>query len=488
MFCFKLNLFCALAGYLLVGTVFAQKGDVADRPNVLFIAVDDLRPELNCFGAKGVVSPNIDRLAEMGTVFSRAYCQYSICGPSRVSLLSGLRPTRSRFSIREGVGMPHVDRDAPGCLTLPQYFKQNGYTTHSLGKVYHSMLEDDLDAWSQPPWRSKLPIHHYNLPENIALSGGNRRKGPAFECADVPDEAYPDGLMAQEAVRRIEAAATNDSPFFLAVGFWRPHLPFNAPKKYWDFYPEERVEPASNSFRPKNTPDCALHNASELRSYTNIPTPIDSMGDDLARTLIRAYRACVSFSDANVGKLLDALEQTGQFEDTVIVLWGDNGWQLGENSLWSKDSNFERSLRIPLIVVDPRMKGGDKTDALVELVDVYPSLCDLCGLTKPAHLEGTSVVPVMGNPEMLWKPAVFSCLVRPGREGWSVRTDRYRYTEWRNDNGGLRGYTLFDLQNDPEENASILKTPENEPLFREMEAILSRGWKQSIPNKKKESI
>lgn len=466
-------------GVMIAVTLNLFSAEAEKRPNILMIAVDDLRPELNLFGEKGMVTPNMDRLAKRGTIFQRAYCQYAVCGPSRASLMSGLRPTRERFVIDKR--QPDVDTDAPGALTLSKYLKQNGYKTQSLGKIYHNP-NDDLDGWSLPPWFGPMLHNYYNLPGNQAVLKKNGRYGPAFECADVPDEAYPDGLIAQEAVRRIEGAVTNNAPFFLAVGFWRPHLPFNAPKKYWDLYPAEKIELAENPFVPKDTPAIAMHNSPEMICYEGIPRPIEKMDDDLARTLIRGYRACVSFSDANIGKVLDALERTGQRDNTIIILWSDQGWHLGENAQWGKESNFERALRATLMAVDPRVsKGGEETDALVELIDVYPTICELAGLPVPAHVEGTSFAPLLSDCSRPWKKAVFSCFVRPDRNkaGMSVRNDRYRYTEWKDNSGTLKGSTLFDLQNDPDENINISMQPEAASVLREMKTILAEGWKQS---------
>ncbi len=500
----KIKQILMIAAAITVYSAGAEK-----RPNILMIAVDDLRPELNRFGESGMVTPNFDRLAEQGTVFQRAYCQFAVCGPSRASLMSGLRPNRERFVIDRR--QPDVDTDAPGTLTLSKYLKQNGYKTQSLGKIYHSR-NDDLDGWSLPPWRGPWLHNHYNLPESEAIRKKNGKYGPAFECADVPDEAYPDGLMAAEAVRRIEAAKDENQPFFIAVGFWRPHLPFNAPKKYWDLYPE--VELADNPFAPKDGPAIAMHDSPEVRGYEGIPNPIDGMDDELARNLIRGYRACVSFSDANIGRLLDALERSGQRDNTIIVLWGDHGWQLGENGLWGKESNFERSLRTTLMAVDPRisnngslagviargmvegrnlpaaagrsatipaLKKMQSCNALVELVDVYPTLCELAGLPVPAHVEGVSFAPLLSDASKDWKNAAFSCFVRPDRNkaGLSVRTDRYRYTEWRDAAGTFKGHTLFDLQNDPQENVNIANDPLQGPVVRRMKATLSNGWKNA---------
>jgi iduronate 2-sulfatase len=462
---------------LMIATAISLFSAQAEKMNILMIAVDDLRPELNLFGEHGMVTPNFDRLAQQGTVFQRAYCQFAVCGPSRASLMSGLRPNRERFIIDRR--QPDVDTDAPGTLTLSKYLKANGYKTQSLGKIYHSR-NDDLDGWSLPPWRGPFLHNHYNLPENQTILKQNGRYGPAFECADVPDEAYPDGVMAAEAVRRIEEAAEDDQPFFMAVGFWRPHLPFNAPKKYWDLYPAEEIKLAGNPFPPKDVPEIAMHNSPEVIGYEGIPRPIDAMDDELARTLIHGYRACVSYSDANIGKLLDALERTGQADNTVIVLWGDHGWHLGENAQWGKESNFERALRTTLIAVDPLVsKGGEECDALVELVDIYPTLCELAGLKVPEHVEGTGFAPLLRDSSKDWKTAAFSCFVRPDRDkaGMSVRTDRYRYTEWRDAAGNFKGHTLFDLRNDPQENVNIANDPLQGQVVRRMKAVLSNGWK-----------
>jgi iduronate 2-sulfatase len=452
----------------------------ARKPNILMISVDDLRPELNMFGAHGMVTPNLDRLAAAGVIFQRAYCQYPVCGPSRASLMSGLRPTRERFVIDRR--QPSIDQDAPGTLTISKYLKQNGYTTQALGKIYH-YLQDDSEGWSLPVWVG-VNHRHCNLEENREIMKNNKGVGPAFECADVPDEAYPDGLIAQEAVRRIEATADVDQPFFLAVGFWRPHLPFNAPKKYWDLYPAEEIVLADNPVFPEGVPAIALHNSPELLGYPGVPRPVHTMDENFARTLIRGYRACVSYIDANIGKLVDALERTGQAKNTVIVLWSDHGFHLGELGMWGKESTFEHSLRTALMAVDLRVsRGGTETHALVELVDVYPTICELACLPVPAHVEGTSFVPLLSDPSKPWKNAAFSCFVRPDQDkvGMSVRTDRWRYTEWRDAAGNVKGETLYDLKNDAEENMNLVGQPELEPVLQEMKEHLYKGWKAALP-------
>ncbi|MFZ4600159.1 MAG: sulfatase [Terrimicrobiaceae bacterium] len=448
------------AGSSVVGAAEAGDNQSAPptRPNVLFIAVDDLRPEIAVFGEKGVATPNLDRLAGTGTRFTRAYCQFPVCGPSRASLMSGLRPTDTRFVIDRR--QPSLESDAPGALTLNRHFRDNGYATAALGKIYHDR-DDDLPGWSVPGWNAKMPHNHYALPENRAALKANGQYGPATECADVPDNAYPDGIIADEAVRRIEEAAAEGTPFFLAVGFWRPHLPFNAPKRYWDTYPEDSILLSENSDAPKGIPGIAMHNHPELRGYADIPKGDDPIPESLARRLVHGYRAAVSYSDAQVGRLLDALDRTGLGERTIVVLWGDHGWHLGDNGLWGKESLFERALRVPLIVSAPGLPGGQSSSALVDLVDLYPTLCELAGLSVPPHLEGESLAPLLSAPDRSWKNASVSCFIRPDRNkrGWSLRDNRYRYSEWTDAKGGGLERVLFDLQEDPQESRNLADDP-----------------------------
>ncbi|UCG50356.1 MAG: sulfatase-like hydrolase/transferase [Phycisphaerales bacterium] len=435
------------------------------RPNVLFIAVDDLRPQLGCYGHKRMISPNIDRLASDGVTFLRSYCQVPVCGASRASLMTGIRPTRERFLSYD----VWAEKEAPGILPISGHFKKNGYHTISNGKIFHHR-GDWSGGWSEEAWRPGGPWRNYQLAENKELDAkGPRRAGPAYECAQVGDEAYFDGMIAAKAISDLRRLKNMDKPFFLALGFLKPHLPFNAPKKYWDMYKREEIDLADNPFRPKGAPDAALHNWGELRAYHGIPRK-GPLEDDAARTLIHGYYACVSYTDAQIGRVLAELERLGMRGDTIVVLWGDHGWNLGEHGLWCKHCNFETSLHSPLIVAAPGYKGGTKSKALTEYLDIYPSLCEMCGLPMPGHPEGKSFVPLLRHVELPWKEAVFSRYFN----GDSVKTDRYRYTEWRRGGGGAYARMLYDHSVDRGENVNISEEPENKKVVDELSAMLGR--------------
>ena len=453
------------AALAMPGCLFAEEKRVAGgkKPNVLFIVVDDLRPQLGCYGHKQMLSGNIDGLAADGVIFLRSYCQVPVCGASRASLLTGVRPTRDRF-ISYNVW---AEKDLPGALSLPKHFKNNGYHTISNGKVFHHS-NDCKDSWSENPWRPKGAWRNYLLEDNKKLAEQtSAHKGPAFENADVPDNAYFDGMIADKAILDLRRLADTDKPFFLALGFFKPHLPFNAPEKYWDLYKREEIDLADNPFRPKGAPDAALHNWGELRAYAGIPKK-GPLPETIARTLIRGYYACVSYTDAQIGRVLAELDRLGLRDSTIVVLWGDHGWNLGEHGLWCKHCNFETSLHSPLIVTAPGIKGGKKTNALTEYLDIYPSLCQLCDLPLPGHLEGNSFVLLLKNPNLPWKKAVFSRYYN----GDSVKTDRYRYTEWRRKNGTMYARMLYDHSVDLVENVNISELPENKELVKKLSKML----------------
>ena len=450
------------------------------RLNVLFIGVDDLKPMLGCFGHKGIRSPHIDRLAARGTVFERTYCQQAVCAPSRASLMSGCRPDTTRVW---NLQTP-LRRVMPDVLTLCQHFKQNGYMTVSLGKIYHHYVKDDPPGWSEKPWRpteGRWKGRGYLTAEAQAIAaktdGG---RGPAWECADVPDEAYPDGVVAATAVAALRRL--KDKPFFLAVGFYKPHLPFNAPKTYWDLYPPETIDLADNPFKPKGAPDQAMTNWGELRNYPGMPKQ-GNLTEEQARTLIRGYKACVSYTDAQIGRVLGELKRLGLADRTVVVLWGDHGWHLGDHGLWCKHTNFESATRAPLILASPRVEGGKRTRRLAEFVDIYPSVCDLAGLPVPGHCEGTSLVPLMRDPERTWKSAAFSQYPRGGGiMGYSMRTDRYRYTEWQHRRTGEAvARELYDHEEDPQENVNLADAGEHKDLVARLSKQLKAGWKAARP-------
>lgn len=450
----------ALAPRLVSGMPALLSKSGAAKPNVLFIAVDDLRPQLKCYGHSRMISPHIDSLAESGVLFERAYCQVPVCGASRASLLTGLRPTRSRFLDYYS----NACNDASLEQSLPEHFQKNGYYTASYGKVFHQ--RDCPGAWDVE-----------ELPGSAGWRDYYQASGrPFWEAPDAADNVYAGGKVTDKAIAELERAKNRDKPTFLAVGFYKPHLPFNAPKKYWDQYKPGNIDLADNPFSPEHCPPVALHNWGELRDYDDIPGngPLD---EQTARKLIHGYYACVTYTDAQIGRILDELDNRGMRENTVIVVWGDHGWQLGEHGLWCKHSNFETSLHSPLIVNAPGISGGKRTAALTEFVDIFPSLCDLCGVSKPPHLEGTSFVPLLSNPSQPWKEAVLSRY----RDGDSIRTDRYRYTTYTETGGGQIGRMLYDHDNDPGENTNIAGFEENAGIVDEMERKLSLGWEHFVP-------
>lgn len=453
---------CALPGSLLAGA--GKPG----KPNVLFIAVDDLRPELACYGQDHIVSPHIDRLAAGGVVFNRAYCQSPVCGASRASLLSGIRATRDRSF--KGY-LHHADKDWGAPLSLPKHFRRHGYYTISNGKVYHHR-DDGAGSWSEEAWRPRGEWggRGYLTKENMAIAReAERGLGPAYECADVADSDYADGTTADKAISDLRRLKSMDKPFFLATGFVKPHLPFNAPKKYWDLYDRDEVNLADNPFRPKDAPDAAIHNWGELRAYHGIPKK-GPLSEEMARTLVHGYYACTSYTDAQIGRVLDELDRLGLSDDTIVVLWGDHGWNLGEHTLWCKHCHFQTSLRAPLIVRVPWIKAGLKTNALTEFVDIYPTLCELAGLSIPEHTEGRSFVPLMKDPNRPWKEAIYSRF----HKGDSVRTERYCYTEWTGNDGKTYARMLYDQQLDPDENTNISARPENAELVKRLSKELHK--------------
>lgn len=457
----------ALRFLVFVLALLSISSRAAEKPNVLFIALDDLRPELGCYGAKHIQSPNIDALAAHGLLFERAYCQQAVCNPSRASVLSGCRPDTTRVQANNTFLRPMM----PDVVTLPQLFKNNGWHALSLGKIFHHSEKepgDDPQSWSEPSWYHGTPYQHWfsktaaeEMKRLKKLPEAQRPKliRPApFEAADEPDDSYPDAQTAAKAIETLRRLKEMKKPFFLGVGFVKPHLPFTCPQKYWDLYPADTIKLPDNYYPTKSAPEAAFHNWYELRTYGGIP-PKGSISDDTARSLIRGYRACISFADAQVGRVLAELDRLGLRDNTIVVLWGDHGYHLGENGVFTKMTNFELGTHAPLIVSAPGMKtAGQRTRALVEFVDMYPTLAELAGVPLPAHLEGTSFAPLLAEPGREWKTAAFSQFLRPGPDkiiGRSIRTDRWRYTEWTNGKGENVGTELYDEQGDPQENVNV---------------------------------
>ncbi len=366
--------------------------------------------------------------------------------------MTGIRPARKRFVSYLTV----AEKDAPGITTFNTHFKNNGYHTVSLGKVFHNP-KDNAEGWSEPAWRTK-GIPWYRRPANHDLhekrqKQGNRKRGPAWESADVEDNAYADGVIAERAIADLNRLNKKSEPFFMAVGFLKPHLPFIAPKKYWDMYDHDQIQLPDNYHVPKDAPKESIHTSGELRSYAGIPAK-GPVSDEAARNLIHGYYACVSYTDALIGKLLNELDRLELSKNTVVVLWGDHGWNLGEHTLWCKHSCYETSMQIPLIVRAPGIDGGQRRSNLVESIDLYPTLCELTELALPKHLQGDSLVALMTNRDAGWKTAA----VGRFQNGDTIRTDAFRFTEYTDKKGKQTSRMLYGHDADPNENMNIAES------------------------------
>ena len=519
-----------------------------EKPNILFIAIDDLRPELGSYGSEVAITPNMDRLSAHGMQFNRAYCQQAICSPSRASLMTGARPE----TINVWENYTYFRDENPDIITLPQHFRSNGYETVYCGKIYHGRFTDDEKSWSIKPSVDKLDIEKPRLiggyadPANVKIfqdeQAAKREKygdnahyalgrGPAYECYDVPDHTYMDGYNTELAIATMnDLVENNDKPFFLGLGFKLPHLDWIAPKKYWDLYDRDSIPLAAHDVAPEGGAAMGLHASFELRVRAEIPKkgPIEG---DFARTLKHAYLASVSYVDALIGKILNALDEAGIRDNTIIMLWADHGWHLGDMGVWGKATNYEISTRVPLIVWSPDMPDknrGKQTNALVELVDMYPTLCEMAGIELPEHLEGHSFAPLLEDPDLNWKKAAFTQYPNPALREWaanpltpemrelffgplieeveeriitqqgekwdrdlyenklmgySMRTDDHHLILWKDrtaPDGEPLFVELFDHNKDPEETKNIAK---DEPeLVNKLIDQFNKGWKGNLPN------
>ena len=516
------------------------------KPNVLFISVDDLRPEIGAYDSSIAHTPFIDQLASEGLQFDKAYCQQAICGPSRASVLTGIRPETS------GIFHNYIKfRDVnPNVVTLPQHFKNNGYETVYMGKIFHHGDLDDEKSWSRLPAYDSLtakgiarPVG-FALQENVTARQKARKNmfetygdvakyglamGMAYEAADVPDNTYADGYHTDLAIATMNEMLTDrNKPFFLGLGFNKPHLNWVAPKKYWDLYERDDIELSSQTQPPTHGAAMGLHPSFELRVRSNIPKtgPIDN---ELAITLKHAYLACVSYVDAQIGKILNALKDSGEYQNTIIILWSDHGFHLGEMGIWGKATNYEVATRVPMIICTPEMKSlGARTNALVELVDIYPTLSELAKLPLPKHLEGQSFVPLLDNPKLEWKKAVFSQFPTPALREWGAyplrpamretffgpllhtleqKIQTQQKEKWDRDlfENNLMGYAmktqdyklilwkeisnpqkkslfveLYDHRNDPNETINIAS--EKPELTNKLVQQFNNGWRGSLAN------
>jgi iduronate 2-sulfatase len=479
--------------FLIIATIFSFQAckpgapEKQEKMNVLFISIDDLRPAMACYDDPLAITPNMDRLASEGALFTNHYVQAPSCAPSRTSMLTGYRPDEIEVTNHK----THFRDTRPEVLTLPELFKYEGYTTISIGKIFHYKSGyNDSQSWDKEHFLQGA-VKGYLLEENRKVKG----KAASSECVEVPDTAYQDGMSADLAIEYLQTFKKNKTPFFLGVGFLKPHLPFNAPKKYWDLHDRESFGVIEQRDRPVNSPEIAFHNWQELRGYTDIPKegPVSA---DKEKELRHGYYACVSYVDAQIGKLLQTLDELGLRENTIVVFWGDHGYQLGEQNLWCKSTIFELSARSPLIISAPgKRKKGAIIDAFSESVDLYPTIVDLCGLSEPAHLAGISLAPLMEDPEQDWNDMSFTQFVRPysaaigasvpmTHMGYSVRTGEWRYTSWFNvESKSFEFPELYRLAADHEISNNLAGQPEYAELEQKFVQALNEYREGSYQKK-----
>lgn len=487
------------------------------KKNILFIAVDDLKPLLNSYGESQMITPNFDRLAKMGVSFTNAHVQYAVCGPSRASVMTGTYPDRTK------VWDLHTNfrESAPELISMPEYLISQGYETTAVGKIYHkgsSSPGHDGKSWSinhklakdeDYPEKYGAPAYgFYQNPETKkrmealteeAKSKGKTKNGqirsyvlkrfrPSTEMADVDDNAYMDGVYTEIAIKKLDRLMKTGKPWFLGVGYQRPHLPFVAPKKYWDLYDRDKVKLAEFQQLAEGTPMLAYHSFGELRAYSDIDDNYnigDIINEDKQRELVHGYMAAVSYIDAQLGILLDTLESKGILDDTVIVLWGDHGWHLGDHTEWCKHSNFEQATRIPFMFAGPGVSKDQKVDNPVALLDLFPTVFELANVPQSPQEEGKSLVPLLDNDAntTITEDAVFHQYARGKRMGYSIRTDKYRYTEWHdNDYRSYKPYKeeniiareLYDYDKDPLETKNHVEDPEYKAIVTQLKAKLKQ--------------
>ena len=514
-------------------------GQAAKKPNILFIAVDDLKPIIGAYGNTFIKTPNLDRLASRGTTFLNNYCQQAVCGPTRASIITGMRPDYTKIWDLK----TQLRTVSPDIVTMPQYLMTQGYSTQGIGKVFDPRNVDanlDKQSWSVPyhktdkkyyvPGMGEPAEGRYQDPTtklavekviNEALAAGktkaqaNDEAGikikPATESLDVPDNAYTDGANILQAKDILGKLSKSDQPFFFAVGIAKPHLPFVAPKKYWDLYKREDITIAPFQEKNSNAVSVAYHNAGELRSYTDMPADIAAtpqkdfgltLSADKQKELIHGYYAAISYTDALVGKLLDALDSMDLSKNTIVVLWGDHGWHLGDHNLWCKHSNFEEATHAPLFISAPGIK-NNKTKSFSEHVDVFPTLCDLAGVPIPAQLQGKSLKPVMENATVSVKEYSMSQYPRSSIDeesdrlgyadanvmGYSIREKQFRYTIWMRNSfrstmpfnpKSVIGDELYDYKADPLEKHNVVKDKKYAETAKRLKEEMLRYFESQV--------
>ncbi|MEL7531859.1 MAG: sulfatase [Bacteroidota bacterium] len=513
------NLRYLLAGLGLI-TFFSLSCEQAPKPqspNILFVSIDDLRPALGAYGDTIAITPHIDRLASEGMTFKQTFCQSAVCAPSRASLMTGLRPDSTRVW-HLGDKFREIN---PATVTMPQYFAQHGYYTVNLGKIFHNYMPDSV-SWDEPDLRPAQYLkaewlgrdgETFYISEEVQQSQAIKRDsllklrpiryadgwntGPAWEAADVHDSLYYDGAQNELTKRTLTRLAKMEQPFYMGLGFFRPHLPFVAPKRYWDLYDPTKIPLATNPKIPEEAPIWTMNSMYELRHYDGFghighPTSDFVMNEDTARILKHGYYASVSYVDALLGELIEHLKALNIYENTIIIVWGDHGWKLGEHNSWGKMTNYNIDLQVPMIVRYPAQESrGVETEAITELVDIFPSLCELAGIPIPDYMQGSSFVPLLSDPERPWKQAAFSQFHRrpkvsaDGKRymGYSINTAQYHYIEWYtwDHKSGQKGEfveaELYDRINDPHERSNIVG--DSQALAQQLSAQLAAGWRDT---------
>ena len=508
-----------LALYLLIAC--EDHKEPTKKHNILFVSIDDLRPTLGVYGDSIVHSPNIDKLASEGITFREVYCQSAVCAPSRASLMTGVRPDSTRVW-HLGNKFREINPDA---VTMPQYFSKFGYHTVNIGKMFHNYMPDSI-SWDEPDlrpsrylqkdWLKRDGETFYISPEVNASQKIKRdsllklrpvryadgwNTGPAWEAADVHDTMYYDGAQNELAKVALSRLAESDTPFFMGLGYFRPHLPFTAPKKYWDLYDPENIPLANNPEIPKDAPIQTMNSMYELRHYDDFghiahPTEAYRMSEDTVRILRQGYYASVSYVDALLGDLIAHLKKIGIYDNTIIAVWGDHGWKLGDHNSWGKMTNYNIDLKVPLIIRYPDQPNrGAQTFGIAELVDLFPTLCDLAEVDVPSYMQGTSLLPLIQNPELDWKQAAFSQFHRRPKVsadgqrymGYSMNTSKYHYIEWYGWNpktgtkGDLKDIELYDSINDPHETVNIANHTDMVQTKKELADELAAGWQAALP-------
>lgn len=499
----------------------SQKKDPV-KPNILFISIDDLRPALGAYEDTIAITPNIDQLASEGMTFRQAYCQAAVCAPSRASLMTGLRPDDTRVW-HLGDEFRKIN---PNTVTMPQYFAKFGYHTVNIGKIFHNYMPDSI-SWDEPDLRPARYVRKdwlnrdgetFYISKAINESQARKRDsllklmpiryadgwntGPAWEAADVHDTMYYDGAQTALAIQTLTRLSKANTPFYMGLGYFRPHLPFAVPKKYWDMYDPDKIPLPTNPNIPENAPLQAMNSMYELRHYDGFqhighPTSSYRMGEDTVRTLRQGYYASVSYIDALLGDLISHMKMLGIYENTIIIIWGDHGWKLGDHNSWGKMTNYNIDLKVPVIIRYPNQENpGAQTNAITELVDLFPSLCELAGIKTPKYMQGTSFVPLLKNPNLSWKSAAFSQFHRrpkvsaDGKRymGYSLNTQKYHYIAWytwdekTGTRGELKGVELYDSENDPYETLNIAQMPALSEVNKDLSKQLAEGWQKALPN------